>query len=103
VEANEIKMTKLYVGNISYEVTERELHDAFAAHAAVDAAELVRDRASGHPKGFGFVTLAMESDAAAAVEAMNNTELRGRKLRVEIAKPRDRGNGHGSGGRNRMY
>lgn len=96
-------MTKLYVGNLSYEVTERELRDAFAAHAAVEGAELLRDRKTGQPRGFGFVTLAMESDVESVIEAMNGAELRGRPLRVERAKERASGNGHGSGGRNRMY
>lgn len=93
---------RLYVGNLSYQVTDRELRDAFAAHVGVQNAEVCRDKASGQSRGFGFVELMMESDGEAAVSAMNGADLRGRNIRVEIAKPKN-GRGHGAGGRHRMY
>ena len=93
---------QLFVGNLDYDVTERELRDAFAIHVAVKEVTIPRDRDTGKAKGFGFVDLVMESDASDAIEQMNGQELRGRKLTVEVAKPREnRGRGHGAGGRRR--
>ncbi len=96
--------TKLFVGNLQFEVTERELHDAFALHVGVEAAEIVRDKISGRSRGFGFVTLISGADAATACAAMDGERLRDRPIRVEVAHPREeRRHGHdgGFGGRGR--
>lgn len=96
---------KLYVGNLSDELTERELRDAFMLHAGVKEVKIVRDKESGQSKGFGFVELLMESDTDAAIAATNEQMLRGRRMRVEIAKPSENGRGrkHGAGGRRSPY
>ncbi|MFM7556301.1 MAG: RNA recognition motif domain-containing protein [Verrucomicrobiota bacterium] len=90
---------KLFVGNLSYNTTENELQDAFAAHGTVLEANLMVDRVSGRPRGFGFVTFSSPEEAQRAVEAMNGAQLGGRPLTVNIARPReDRPPGGGGGG-----
>jgi len=107
--------TKLFVGNLSFNTTENDLHDAFAAHGTVVEANLMVDRMSGRPRGFGFVTMSTPEEAQAAINAMNGASLDGRALTVNIARPkeerppgggghrprRDFGGGGGGGGRNR--
>jgi RNA recognition motif-containing protein len=89
---------KLYVGNLPFQCTEAELESAFAAHGTVESVALVMDRETGRPRGFGFVEMADEASAQAAVKAMDGRELGGRTIRVNIAKPReDRGGGGGGG------
>ena len=98
--------TKLFVGNISFNTTENDLQDAFSAHGTVTEANLMVDRMSGRPRGFGFVTMATEEEAQKAIQAMNGASLDGRNLTVNLARPReersggggDRG-GRGGGGR----
>jgi len=102
---------KLYVGNLSFNTTENDLHDAFSAHGAVTEANLMVDRETGRPRGFGFVTMGTEDEAQNAIRALNGTELDGRPLTVNVARPREdrpaggggggRGYGGGGGGRNR--
>src|SRR5213593_3259978 len=100
--------TKLFVGNLSFNTTENDLQDAFAAHGTVVEANLMMDRMSGKPRGFGFVTMSTPEEAQKAIEALNGASLDGRNLTVNIARPREeRGsNSNGprreySGGRNR--
>jgi cold-inducible RNA-binding protein len=90
--------TKLFVGNISFNTTENDLQDAFAAHGTVVEANLMVDRASGRPRGFGFVTMSTPEEAQAAIAALNGANLDGRALTVNEARPRTEG---GSGGRGR--
>ncbi len=91
---------KLFVGNLSFNITENDLQDAFAAHGTVVEANLMMDRATGRPRGFGFVTMSTPEEAEKAIEAMNGKELSGRALTVNIARPReDRPAGGGGGGR----
>ena len=104
---------KLYVGNLSYDVTDTELRDAFAAHGQVTSADVVKDRHSGQSKGFGFVEMPSKDEANAAMAALNGTALHGRTINVNEARPRadggggghrrggggDRGGGGGRGGR----
>jgi|SRR6185436_14685704 len=102
--------TKLFVGNISFNTTENDLQDAFSAHGTVTEANLMVDRMSGRPRGFGFVTMATEEEAQKAIQAMNGASLDGRNLTVNLARPReersggggDRG-GRGGGGGRREY
>jgi len=91
-------MMKIYVGNLPFSVTEQELGDTFAEFGEVQSASLVMDRETGRPRGFGFVEMG-DDDARSAIEALNGTELGGRQLTVNEAKPREpRGGGFGGGG-----
>src|ERR1041385_7137402 len=102
--------TKLFVGNLDFKVTENDLQDAFAAYGTVTEANLVNDRATGRPRGFGFVTMSSPEEAQKAINALNGKELGGRALSVNIAREReDRGGGGGGrrdnrgGGRRERY
>ena len=86
---------KLFVGNLSFNLTENDLQDAFAAHGTVVEANLMVDRVSGRPRGFGFVTMGSPEEAQKAIEAMNGKELAGRALTVNIARPREERPGGG--------
>ena|SRR6185436_17597575 len=90
--------TKLFVGNISFNTTENDLQDAFAAHGTVTEANLMVDRMSGRPRGFGFVTMSTEEEAQKAIQAMNGASLDGRNLTVNLARPREERSGGGGGG-----
>ena len=90
---------KLFVGNLSFNITENELQDAFAAHGTVLEANLMMDRATGRPRGFAFVTMSTPEEAQKAIQAMNGKELQGRALTVNIARPREERPPGGGGGR----
>jgi RNA recognition motif-containing protein len=94
---------KLFVGNLSFNITENDLQDAFAAHGTVIEANLMMDRATGRPRGFGFVTMSSPEEAQKAIDALNGKELGGRALTVNIARPREERTGGGGGGGNRGY
>lgn len=79
---------KLYVGNLAYSVTEDDLRQAFAQFGQVASAELIMDRFSGQSKGFGFVEMPNNSEADAAIKALNETSFKGRNIKVNQAKPR---------------
>src|SRR4030095_4485460 len=91
--------TKLFVGNISFNTTENDLQDAFSAHGTVTEANLMVDRMSGRPRGFGFVTMSTEEEAQKAIQAMNGASLDGRNLTVNLARPREERSGGGGGDR----
>jgi RNA recognition motif-containing protein len=93
--------TKLFVGNLSFNTTENDLQDAFAAHGTVTEANLMMDRATGRPRGFGFITMATPEEAQKAIDALNGKDLNGRALTVNEAKPREerQPGGHRSGDR----
>src|SRR5438874_4588939 len=97
--------TKLFVGNLSFNTTENDLQDAFAAHGTVTEANLMMDRATGRPRGFAFVTMGSPEEAQKAVEALNGANLDGRALTVNEARPKAEhaggGSRGGSGGGNR--
>ncbi len=98
--------TKLFVGNLSFNTTENELQDAFAAHGTVLEANLMMDRATGRPRGFAFVTMSTPEEAQKAIEALNGKELGGRTLTVNVARPREErpgGGDRGGGGRRGGY
>jgi cold-inducible RNA-binding protein len=96
--------TKLFVGNLSFNTTENDLQDAFAAHGTVVEANLMMDRMSGKPRGFGFVTMSTPEEAQKAIDALNGASLDGRNLTVNIARPREeRPVGGGGGGRRGGY
>jgi len=95
--------TKLFVGNLSFNTTENDLQDAFAAHGTVTETNLMMDRTTGRPRGFGFVTMSSAEEANAAVEALNGQSLDGRALTVNIARPREERPAGGSGGGRREF
>jgi len=81
--------TKLFVGNLSFNTTENDLQDSFAAHGTVVEATLMTDRNTGRPRGFGFVTMSTPEEAQKAIDAMNGSSLDGRNLTVNLARPRE--------------
>jgi RNA recognition motif-containing protein len=91
--------TQLYVGNLDFKVTESDLRTAFAACGSVVEVTVVKDRATGRPRGFGFVTMSSPEEAQKAIEALNGKELGGRGLSVSPARPREERAGGGGGGR----
>ena len=78
----------IYVGNLSHEVTEEELREAFKAFGQVTSVSIVKDRYGGQPRGFGFVDMPAKAEAQAAVTGLNGKELKGRRLIVSEARPR---------------
>ena len=91
---------KLFVGNLSFNTTENDLNDAFAAFGSVTETNLMMDRATGRPRGFGFITMSSAEEAQKAIAGMNGKEMDGRSLTVNVAKPREeRAPGGGGGGR----
>ncbi|MBU6400569.1 MAG: RNA-binding protein [Verrucomicrobia bacterium] len=101
--------TKLYVGNLSYDATENDLQDLFAAHGAVTSVDLIMDKATGRSRGFAFVTMETKEAADAAVQALNGKSVNGRPLTVNEARPREErpgrsfGGGGGRGGPRREF
>ncbi len=90
---------KLYVGNLTYEVTDSALEQMFAPHGTVQSAQVIMDRDTGRSKGFGFVEMKTDQEAQAAIAALNGKEVDGRSLTVNEARPReDRGGGRGGFG-----
>ena|SRR5688572_8278989 len=89
---------KLYVGNLSFDVTENDLQDAFAQHGPVSEVSLVTDKMTQRPRGFAFVTMETKEGADAAIQALNGSEWHGRKLTVNEARPREERGGFGGGG-----
>jgi RNA recognition motif-containing protein len=88
---------KLYVGNLSYEVDSSALQEMFTPHGTVDSAQIIEDRDTGRSKGFGFVEMSSDSEAQAAIAALNGKDNGGRALTVNEAKPKEKR--AGSGGR----
>ena len=89
---------KLYVGNLSYEVTNAKLEELFTPFGAVRSAQVILDRDTGRSKGFGFVEMSDDNAARAAISALNDKEQDGRRLAVNEAKPREERSGGGGGG-----
>jgi cold-inducible RNA-binding protein len=84
---------KLFVGNLSFDTTENDLQDTFAAHGTVQEVNLMTDRVSGRSRGFGFVTMSAPEEAKAAIEALDGKTIDGRALKVNVAKPREERSG----------
>jgi RNA recognition motif-containing protein len=92
----------IYVGNLSYEVSEDDLRQAFAAHGEVAGVSIIADKFTGRSRGFGFVEMPKDDEARAAIAALNGMDLKGRTLNVNEARPREdrpRGRGRMSSGR----
>ena len=90
---------KLYVGNLGYGVADPDLERLFAAYGTVKSAKVIKDRDSGRSKGFGFVEMSSDSEAQAAIAALNGQEHEGRALTVNEARPKEENGGGGGGGR----
>jgi RNA recognition motif-containing protein len=91
--------TKLFVGNLSFNTTENDLQDLFAAYGPVQQVDMIMDRTTGRPRGFSFVTMENQADAQKAIEELNGKAVDGRDLTVNEARPReDRPGGGGGGG-----
>jgi cold-inducible RNA-binding protein len=88
---------KLYVGNLSFSTTQEALQEHFAAHGQVDEVAVITDRDTGRPRGFAFVTMNNDNEARAAIEQLNGTEIDGRTITVNEARPKS--NSGGGGGR----
>lgn len=97
----------IYVGNLSREVTEDDLRQAFEAFGQVTSATLIKDKFSGESRGFGFVEMPSKTEAQAAIQGMNGKDLKGRTLNVNEARPRTEGRrsggGRGPGGGGRRF
>ena len=93
----------IYVGNLSFQTTDDDLRGAFESHGEVSSVNIIRDKFSGDSRGFGFVEMASDDEAQAAIAALNGSELDGRALNVNQARPRTEGGGRGGrgGGRGR--
>ncbi len=95
----------IYLGNLSYEATEEDIKEAFEAFGEVESARIIRDKYTNRSKGFGFVEMPDDGNAQSAIDNLNDTELKGRKITVNKARPRTdsgrggRGGGYGAGGR----
>ena len=105
--------TRLYVGNLSYNTTENQIQEIFSEHGPVTSVDLIMDKFSGRPRGFGFVTMENKENAEAAIQALHGKNVDGRDLTVNEAKPREeraprsgggyRGGGGGDRGGRREY
>ncbi len=89
---------KIYVGGLPYSTTEGQLQEIFAAHGAVESARVITDKFTGRSRGFGFVEMGSDEEAQKAIEALNGTEVDGRTLTVNEARPQERRSGFGGGG-----
>ena len=92
---------KLYVGGLPYEITDDRLQEIFSAHGTVESSRVITDRETGRSRGFGFVEMSSQEEAQTAIDKLNGTDLEGRSLTVNEAKPREPRTGGGGGGRDR--
>jgi len=90
--------SKIYVGGLPYSATESQLNELFAAHGTVESARVITDKFTGQSRGFGFVEMATQEEAQAAISALNGTQMGGRTLTVNEAKPQESRSGGGGGG-----
>jgi cold-inducible RNA-binding protein len=88
----------IYVGNLSFDVTDDELRQLFSTYGEVESASVVKDRFSGESRGFGFVEMPAKKDADAAIAGLNGTDVKGRSITVNEAKPKAPKSGGGGGG-----
>ena len=95
--------TKLYVGNLSFDVTENDLRDMVSPHGPVNEIAVVMDKITGRARGFAFVTMNTQEGATAAIQALNGKDWNGRALTVNEARPREESAGSRGNGRGRRY
>ncbi len=79
----------IYVGNLSYDVTEDEVRDVFSAHGEISSLSIIKDKYSGQSKGFGFVEMPNQAEAEEAIKTLNESDLKGRNIKVNQAKPKE--------------
>ena len=91
-------MPNIFVGNLSYQTTQDDLHAAFAAYGAVERVNMITDRDTGQPRGFAFVEMSENQGAQTAISQLNGAELHGRAMNVNEARPKPTGGGGGGGG-----
>lgn len=91
-------MVNIFVGNLSYQTTQEDLHAAFSAYGAVERVNIITDRDTGQPRGFAFVEMTERRDAETAISQLNGADLNGRALNVNEARPKPAGGGGGFGG-----
>jgi RNA recognition motif-containing protein len=89
----------IYVGNLSYEVTEEDLQNTFEGFGQVESVKIIKDNYSGRSKGFGFVEMSNNADAQSAINGLNDKDLKGRTLKVNTARPRNNNRSGRRGGR----
>ena len=89
--------SKIYVGGLPYSATEQQLSDLFAAHGAVASARIITDKFTGQSRGFGFVEMSSDAEAQAAITALNGSDMGGRTLTVNEARPQEPRTGGGGG------
>jgi cold-inducible RNA-binding protein len=94
-------MMKLFVGNLSFQTTQEDVHQAFAPYGNVESVNLITDRMTGQPRGFGFVEMSDRTEAQNAINALNGAELNGRAINVNEARPKTEGGGFAGGGGNK--
>ena len=94
--------SKIYVGGLPYAATEQQLSELFAAHGAVESARVITDKFTGQSRGFGFVEMSTAEEAKAAITALNGSDMDGRQLTVNEAKPQEARSGGGGGGGGRF-
>lgn len=92
---------RIYIGNLSHEATEGDVREAFEAFGQVESVAVITDKLTGRPRGFGFVEMPNQAEAQAAIAGLSGTDLKGRDLTVNEARPRTEGGGGGGGGRGR--
>jgi len=90
--------TKLYVGGLPYSTTEQQLQELFSQHGSVTSAKIITDRYTGQSRGFGFVEMATSEEAQKAITALNGTQMNGRSITVNEARPQEKRPGGGGGG-----
>jgi cold-inducible RNA-binding protein len=95
--------TKLYVGNLSYDVTKTDLQDAFSPHGPVQDVHVVTDKITGKARGFAFVTMETKESAQAAIQALNGSDWNGRAMTVNEARPREERPSYSGGNNSRRY
>lgn len=93
-----MSQNKLYVGNMPYSLTESDLEEAFGAYGNVQSVNIVMDRETGRPRGFAFVEMSTDEEAQAAIDGLNDRDLGGRNLTINVARPRENRGGGGRGG-----
>lgn len=98
MDSGEVEQVNIYVGNLPYSTTDAELESLFSSHGTVTSARVIMDRETGRSRGFGFVEMANDDEARAAIEALNGDDSMGRALTVNEAKPKEAGARGGFGG-----
>jgi RNA recognition motif-containing protein len=94
----EVRMN-IYVGNLSREVTEDDLRQAFEAHGQISSVAIIKDKFTGEPRGFGFVEMPAKAEGQAAINSLNGKDLKGKAINVNEARPKSEGRRGGGGGR----